>query len=518
LRVYQTYIKDKPFVLTSFVPKGKLDLVAENSIKSPVVEEAITKNIEKEVKNVEKEIEKTPSSFDRSIEPKQGKAPKLKVPVSWKTELANGLEIYGIEQNEIPVVNFSLVIEGGHLLDDKNKNGVANLMSDILMEGTLNRTSAELDKAIKTLGASISMYTSGEEIVIKGNTLTSNFEATIDLVKEILLEPRWDEEEFRRIKMATINSIKRSNANPNTIVRKIYNKTIYGENHIFSYPIRGNEASVNNIKIEDLKQFYNRYFSPSISRFHVVGKVGKDVVLNALKDLETKWQSKKVAIPTYEIPGKKEKSSLLFVDVPGAKQSIINIGGIALSRKDNDFYPAKVMNYSLGGSFNSVVNRILREEKGYTYGARTNFSGTKIKGTFKASSSVRTNTTKESVQIFKGEIIKYKKGISSKDLEFTKNALIKSNSRRFETQKALLGMLQSMGAYNLDANYIAKEEEIVRNMTLEDHKALANKYLDESKMIYVVVGDATTQFDQLKNLGFDEVKLLNKEGDEIPPK
>jgi zinc protease len=161
------------------------------------------------------------------------------------------------------------------------------------------------------------------------------------------------------------------------------------------------------------------------------------------------------------------------------------------------------------------VNLILREEKGYTYGARTGFSGSKVPGKFTASSSVRTNTTGESVQIFKDQITAYKDGISEEDLTFTKNALIKSNARRFETQFNLLGMLQEMSEYNLPANYIEKEEQVISDMTLEIHKALANKYLDESKMAYLVVGDAASQFAQFKDMGFDEVKLLDKKGEEV---
>ncbi|MFC4634432.1 M16 family metallopeptidase [Dokdonia ponticola] len=515
MRVYNTYIKDKPYVVTSFVPKGQLDLIAENSVKAPVVEEAITENITKEIKEeADAVVVKTPSVFDRSVEPAQGPSPALNIPSSWTAELSNGMEVYGIEQNEIPTVNFNLVIEGGHLLDSKDKNGVANLMTDIMMEGTATKTPAELEKAIQTLGASIRMYTTRESIVIQGNTLTRNFDATMDLIEEILLEPRWDEEEFGRIKIATINDIKRSSANPNVIANNIYTKTLYGEDHIFSYPTSGTEASVNAITMDDVKAFYNNNFSPSISRFHIVGKIQKEKVLESLKDLETKWAAKEVNIPTYEIPAQRDKSSLLFVDVPNAKQSVINIGYIGLARSDKDFYPAEVMNYKLGGAFNGVVNTILREEKGYTYGARTRFSGSKIPGTFTASSSVRTNTTGESVQIFKDAIADYKEGISEEDLEFTKNALIKSNARRFETQGALLGMLQEMSAYDLPANYIEGEENTVRTMTLEQHKALANKYLDESKMAYLVVGDAATQYAQFEKMGFDEVKLLDKDGNE----
>ena len=515
MRVYNKYIKNKPFILTSFVPKGQLDLIAENSEKAEVVEEEITENVESTVAEAKQEIQKTPSKFDRSVQPKMGDTPKLNIPNSWKEKLGNQLEVYGLEQTELPLVNFSIVIDGGHLLDDLSKNGVANLMTDILMEGTANKTPAELEEEIDMLGASINMYTGNESIVIRGNTLKRNFDKTMALVEEILLQPRWDEKEFARIKTSTINGIKRNEANPNVIANQVYNKILYGENHPFAYPTSGTVASVESIKIQDLKDYYNNYFSPSVSRMHIVGDVSKAEALKAAKGLAEKWKAKEVTIPEFEVNNDRDKASLYFVDVPNAKQSVINIGYIALPRTSEDFFPVEVMNYKLGGSFSGNVNLILREEKGYTYGARSRFSGSKIPGTFTASSSVRTNTTGESVGIFRDEIAKYKEGISPEDLEFTKNALIKSNALRFETQWSLLGMLQEMSAYDLDPKYIEKEEEIIGAMTLEQHKQLAQKYLDESKMAYLVVGDAATQLDQFREMGFDEVKVLDKQGNEV---
>ena len=515
MRVFNKYVKDMPYVITSFVPKGQMELIAENSTKAPVVEEEIKENVEKTIEETKTEIAKTPSKFDRTIEPSQGDAPALNIPTSWNATLSNGMKVFGIEQNEVPTVNFSLIMEGGHLMDDINKNGVANLMTDIMMEGTANKTPLELEEEIEMLGANINMYTTRESIVIQVNTLVRNYEATLSLVEEILLQPRWDDEEFARIKTATINQIKRSDANPNAVASRVFNKLLYGKDHIFSYPTSGTEASVSAITMDDLKAFYQNNFSPSITRFHVVGKINQTAALSGLSALESAWASKDVSIPEYPIANNRDKASLYFVDVPNAKQSVINIGYIALPRTDEDFYPAEVMNYKLGGSFSGNVNLILREEKGYTYGARTRFGGSKIPGTFIASSSVRTNTTGESVAIFKEQIASYKEGVSEEDLTFTKNAMIKSNARRFETQFALLGMLQEMSNYGLAPNYIEGEENVIRNMTLEQHKALANKYLDESKMAYLVVGDATTQFPQFKEMGFDEVLLVDKEGEEV---
>ena len=515
MRVYNTYLKDKPYVITSFVPKGSLDLIAENSTKANIVEEEIKENVEVKIEERNDEVVKTESNFDRSKAPEIGESPKLNIPESWAVTLDNDMKVLGIEQTELPIVNFSIVLDGGHLLDDINKNGVANLMTDILMEGTATKTPEQLEEEIEMLGASIRMYTGDEAITISGNTLVRNFDATMKLVEEILLNPRWDEEELARIKTSTINGINRSSANPNVVANNISNKILYGKDHIFAYPASGTAASVDSITMQDLKDFYTKNFSPSVAKFHIVGNIKKDKVVEVLSSLEENWKSKEVIIPTYTLNTDRDKSSLYFVDIPDSKQSVINIGYLSMAKTDPDYFPATVMNYKLGGSFSGNVNLILREEKGYTYGARTGFSGSKIPGTFSASSSVRTNTTAESVSIFKEEIEKYKEGISDEDLQFTKNALIKSNARRFESQYALLGMLQDISNYDMSKSYIADEEKIVREMTLERHKELANKYLDAKKMGYLVVGDAATQFEKLKELGFDEVILMDKDGNEI---
>jgi zinc protease len=170
------------------------------------------------------------------------------------------------------------------------------------------------------------------------------------------------------------------------------------------------------------------------------------------------------------------------------------------------------MNYKLGGSFNGIVNMILREEKGYTYGARTGFNGSFYPGTFVASSSVRSNTTFESTTIFFNEMKAYREGIPEEDLDFTKNALIKSNARRFETLGALRGMLDNIAKYNLAFDYVKEREDEVRDMTLEEHRMLAQKYINPDIMTCVIAGDAKTQLKKMQELNRGEPILLDKEG------
>jgi len=192
---------------------------------------------------------------------------------------------------------------------------------------------------------------------------------------------------------------------------------------------------------------------------------------------------------------------LYFVDFPDAKQSVINIGTPSIPRSHPDFHGATVVNYKLGGSFNGVFNMILREEKGFTYGARSSFSGMQNFGTFTASSRVITKGTLESVNIFRNEMIKYRQGVSQEDIDFTRDALMKSNALRFETLASLVGMLNTMSTYDLPADYIKQEEAFVKALTIEQHKEIASKYIDPARMYYVVVGDAATQLKELEKAG-----------------
>jgi zinc protease len=521
LNAYNKFIKSKPYVVTSFVPKGSSQLTASNSELYPVKEEKIAEqdvvamNKGENVGSDQIKVENIESTFDRDVEPPAGPDPETKIPEIWEEELANGIKIYGIQQNELPLINFSITLKGGMLLDDINKIGVANLMSDIMMEGTKNKTPVELEEAIDELGASINMYTTKESIVIDANCLSSKFNDVFNLVDEILFEPRWDDKEFERIKRETIERINRNEADPSSVASNVFNKLIYGDQNILANNTLGTIESVNSITMDDMKKFYENYFSPILTKVTIVGAISEDDAVSTFQPLELKWEKHDVEIKEYPFPQKPKVATLYFVDFPDAKQSVIMIGNPALKYNDEDFYPATVMNYKLGGSFTGNVNLILREEKGFTYGARTNFTGSLYPGYFQASSSVRSNATLESAQIFIDEMNKYREGIPDSDLEFTKNALIKSNARAFETLGALRGVLNNIATYNLPFDYVKKREDFVKNLTLEKHKELAQKYIEPNEMIYVIVGDAKTQLEPLKKLGVGTPILLDRKGNRI---
>jgi zinc protease len=375
-------------------------------------------------------------------------------------------------------------------------------------EGTKNKTPEELEEAIALLGASISISAGSEDISVRVSSLVSKFEETLALVDEMLLEPRWDEEQFLLAKDRIINGLKRNRANPDYLASSTLSKLIYGDNHIFAYDQQGTEESVAAITIDDLKNYYNSYFSPSTARFIVAGDINQERVTAGLASLTSHWAKKDVVFPALPEVVAPDKSMIYFVDVPGAKQSVISIGAPSIPRSHPDFFGATVANYKLGGSFNGVFNMILREEKGFTYGARSSFSGMKNFGAFTASSRVITKGTLESVNIFKNEMIRYRQGVTQEDIDFTRDALMKSNALRFETLGSLVGMLNTMSLYDLPADYIKQEEAFVKALTVENHQELSSKYIDPMRMYYIVVGDAATQLNDMTKVGFGIPVLL----------
>ncbi len=513
IRVYERYLKDKPFVMTSFVPQGQPELAVAGAQRAEVVEEPIVQQAEATpLKEEEADFEKTPSRIDRSIPPALGTPPIVNAPEIWTGELDNGLVLFGIENSELPLVEFSLVVKGGMLLDKPEKIGVANLISDVMMEGTAGKTPEELEDAIGQLGSQISMSTTSEYITINGSCLSRNFEKTIDLFKEILLSPRWDEREFERIKSSTLADIQQAVGQPATVAWHVFYKLIYGKDHMLSNATEGTSASVEAITIDDLKAYYHDNFSPNISAFHIAGNVSRSRVVQALSDVGKEWGNREVALPELPEPNSIDDPAVYFVDIPYAKQSVLRIGAPSVKGNHEDFYAIKIVNEPLGGGTSGRLFQQLREERGYTYGAQSGIPRRINHSYFIALSSVRTNVTLESVALFKEIMENYQEGFSQEDLERTKNTLIKSNAIKFETLGDKRSILETISTYDLPLDYLDQQQEQVATMTLQQAKSYIDKYINPGKMIYVVVGDKATQFERLKNLDLKGPILTDKEG------
>jgi zinc protease len=400
-------------------------------------------------------------------------------------------------------------------MDKMELPGVANLMTDIMQEGTKNKTPEELEDAIGQLGASINMYTSQEYITVSANCLARYFDETVALVEEMLLEPRWDEEEFARIKTRQINNIKQRSSNPNAIASQVSDKILYGDGHIFSQPIGGSVESVEKITIDDLKAYYENNFAPNISAFHIAGNVSESDVKASLSSMNEKWAKKEVAMPEYTINDVPEDVKVYFANFSNAKQSVIRIQRMAVKRNDPDYFPLTVANYGLGGNSGALLFQELREKRQYTYGAYSNVGSSMEKAPFSMYSSVKTNVTPDAVAAFKEVLMDYMQNYDSAELEKARTALIRQEARAYETLYDKLGILQSISTYNLPNDYIRKNQEELKGYTIDDMKEVMNKYMNPEELSYFVVGDAATQLEGVRNLEIGEVIRVDENGNPV---
>lgn len=510
VRVYNTYIKDRPHIATSIVPKGELKLALTGSEKAEVVEEAIVQGAEAggEASHQAANYERTPSSFDRTVEPPFGKPYVLPTPDVWRDTLDNGTEVFGITSSETPLVYFSLVLDAGRDRGDVNKPAIASLTADLLNKGTATKTTAELEDAIKSLGSNVRISAGANSTSVSGSTLSRNFAGTMALVEEMLLEPRWDAEEFELLKRKQLNKIDQDAGNPNAIAGREAAKLRYAPDHIFSYQPYGTREKLETATLEDLKAFYQANYSPVRSQFNIAGDVDAGVVKAAMAGLSQRWNAPGTEPVSLPQANEVEQSAVYFYDIPGAKQSVLRLQRPSLSALDPDYPLANAMNFLLGGIYTSQLNTELRVNKGYTYGIGSRFIGRKDRGAFGIYSSVRSNVTLESLLLIHDIVANYGPNFTDDDLAILKSALLRGQALKNESLSAKLGMVQNISTYGYPTDYQAQNAKRIKAMTLEQFKQLASDYLRPDAMQYLVVGDAATQAERLGELGFGETVML----------
>ena len=511
MRVYETHLKDRPYVATSFVPRGQAEMALEDSERAEVVIEPIVQGAEAEF-TVERGEELTPGgSFDRSVEPPFGPSPTFRAPEVWRETLANGLSVLGVEDRETPMVQFELNFRGGMLVEAPGKTGVANLLAETMMEGTAHRTPEELEEAIDLLGASIGVSARSTGFSISGSVMARNYDETMALVEEILLEPRFDGDRFELARQRVLNLIQRLEANPPAVASQVFNRLLYGD-HVLGRSSYGTPDGVTALTLDDLRAYHASALVPGAAAFLVAGAVSPGEATASMASLAERWEDRPApAIPDPPV-WSDDRAGLYFIDVPGAAQSVLNIGYLALTRTDDDYHPATVMNFRLGGGgFASDLTQVLREGKGYTYGVGSGFQGAHYPGPFSVNSSVRSNVTLESLEIIRDMLETYGPTFDDEDLGFTQGYLLRANARAFETLGAKLGVVRAVSDYGFPPDYVLQQEQTVRDMTVERVRELAGRYLS-GDMIWLVVGDAATQMGRLEALGLGTPVLLDRSG------
>jgi zinc protease len=506
-RVYDKYLRGKHAVILSVVPKGKADEEAakDNYTVSSAGYVAPNYGYDK-LKYV-----KATDTFDRSKQPKAGANPVVKVPTIWQDKFGNGLQLIGTKNTELPTTTMLLTIRGGHRLEQATpgKAGIASLTAQMLNEGSEKYTGEEFAAALDRLGSTIQIFSGDENTTVYVQTLTKNLPATMALLDQRLLHPRFDAADFDRVKKQDLQGIANQVTQPVVIANNAYSKLLYGPNDIMGVPNSGTTASVTSITLDDVKQFYQQNYAPNVSYLTIVGDVDQAAAEQPLAFLKA-WPQKNVTLPTPQVAAAQpDKTKIYFIDKPGAAQSEIRVGYLTSLPYDatGDYYRSYLANYLLGGAFNSRINLNLREDKGYTYGARSGYASTRFAGPYTAQAGVRADATAASVKEFMKEINNYRTGISDEELAFLQSSVGQSDALRYETGQQKAGFLSRLVEYDLKPDYVVQQADILKNLKKEDVTASAQKYLPGDKMYIVVVGDRAKAFPGLSELGYDVVEL-----------
>ena len=505
MRVYEQYIAGQPSVVMSIVPQGALALRAGEDTW-----ERYQRQLPDYEAVPETDLDYRPAAddFDRAALPPAGDNPAITLPAIWRGELKNGIRLLGARNPEVPTTAVSLRLAVGQRHESLAQLGLAALTAGMLNEATELSSNEELSDRLQKLGSTITFVAGDDDTIANVRSLTKNLDETLAILAEKLMRPKFDPADFARLQAQTLQSIETSRKEAAVTADVVFWKLLFGHDNSVSHPDIGTVATVASLTIDDVRAFYQAHYSPTVAGVVAVSDLDGETMRQKLAVLE-EWQGASVpsaALAAFPDTG---KTKIYLVDKPAAAQSEIRIGKRSLAfDATGEYYRAGLANFALGGAFNSRINLNLREDKGYTYGARSYHDGRKDRGAFIAQAGVRTDATAASIREFESEIRGYAtNGISADELAFTKNAIGQRDARNFETPRQKVAFLSRILMYDLADDFVDRQNEILAEVTAAELNALASKHLVMDDMVIVVVGDRSVVQPELDALGYDIVHL-----------
>jgi len=503
MRVYTTYIKDKPAVILSCVPKGKADMRAQADTWK-----MYDRKIESESAEYKNLSYKEPKDdFNRAQIPAAKPAVAVTVPDFYTAKVNSTVPLIGITENEIPKVNILITFKAGHRFEPKEKSGMSQLLAAMLGQSSHQTNAEEIENKLSRLGSSLNIYSGDEDLSISIQSLKQNLKATLKIVDECLFEPKFDPAEFELEKKKQLDAIAQMQTNASALADMTYRRVLYGPDHVMSNTANGTMETVGSITLEDVRKYYEG-LNTGMASIAVSGDISKDAILTELGFLRRLREGSPYNADVSPVPVI-EKTKIYFVDKKNAAQSEIRMGYIALPYDaTGEFYKSTIVNFSFSGAFNSRTNYLLREIKGWTYGTRGGFSGTKYPGAFTMSGGFKANTTDSTLVELFNELKKFTEGgITDEEITFTKNAMVQSDALKYESPLQKLGFIKRVLDYDLPKDYVAQQTSILNSIGKSELNALAKKRLPYAAMVIVVVGDKASNYEKVKKLGYEVIEI-----------
>ncbi len=447
--------------------------------------------------------------------------PDLKATVNFpaleRTQLANGLKIVFARREAVPTVSFNLLVDAGYAADQFGIPGTAKLAMRMLEEGTRRRSALRISDDAARLGANINSAADLDMCSVSLNALTSRLDESLELFADVALNPSFPEADFARLQKQTLAAIAREKTEPNAMAMRVFPGLLFGPDHAYGNPLTGSgtEAGVSRLTTADLRKYYETWVKPNNATMIVVGKTTLAEIAPKLEQLFHGWKPGEVPkknIATVSAPA--ARPGVYLIDRPGSIQSLIFAGGIAPPKNNPEEIAIESMNHILGGDFTSRLNMNLREDKHWSYGARTSVASTRAQRPFLMMAPVQTDKTRESL----AEVLREAKGVLG-DRPITEAELKKAQTSQtlrlpgaWETAGAIAGALGQLTRFNLPDDYFTTYPDRVRALTLTDLASAAKTVVHPDNLIWVVVGDRSKVEAGIRELNLGELHHLDVDG------
>ena len=452
--------------------------------------------------------------FDRTKPPAPGPVAELKVP-TWTTgKLSNGAQLIVAERRELPLVYFSITFEGGaNQLEKAGTLGAAAFTSAMMREGTKTRSAEQLAMDLQLLGTNVGVSIGDESGSISFLSTTEKFAPTLEILADMLLNSTFPEPALERLRQQRLVALKNQNAQPGFIGNRVFSRVLYGPEHPFG--MTADEATIKAVTRDDVMAVYKEYFRPGRAIVTVAGDIDGAAAKAATERALAGWAAGG-SKPSFTYPKLPEPrpTTIYVVDRPGSKQSVFNIGLPGPPRNTPDYMALQVMNFILGGHFQSRLNANIREEKGYSYGVNSGFAYGKGPGPFRAGGDIVSDKTDAALVEFMKELrgIQGGRPITDEEMQTAKDTLIQRLPGQFASVQAVGSSITGLYLQDLPPDYYQNYAKNVRAVTREDVLRVAKQYIDLDHLNIVIVGDLKSIEGPLKATGLAPIVVLDPYG------
>jgi zinc protease len=460
------------------------------------------------------------NTVDRSAIPAPGPAPEVAFDDFERFELSNGLRVVLAQRGAVPVVNFRLMVNAGYAADQFSLPGTADLAMDMLDEGTANRSALEISDELALLGATLETGSNLDLSTVSMSALKEKLPGSLDLFADVILNPTFPDEDYARLQKQQLATIAQEKVQPVGMALRVFPKLIYGDGHAYSMPFTGSgtEESVRQIDTGTLKTFHRDFFKPNNATLVVVGDVSREELQPLLEKQFKRWKSGGVPQKNIEFVGMPSKSTVYLVDRPDSEQSVIFAGHVAPPKNNEREIAIEAMNEVLGGSFNARINMNLREDKHWSYGARSLLIDAEGQRPFLVYAPVQTDQTSASMAEILREVseIRGERPPTPDEVARAKDKSTLTLAGRWETANAVADSLAEMVRFGLPDDYWDRYPEEVRALSDDQISAAASEVVKPDGLVWVVVGDRAKIEPGIRELGYGDIILMDADGNILP--